>query len=84
MPIDVRRPYMSRTAAPPAGNRRAANPEYLTVAQAADYLNVTPRWIKRAYLDGRLASLKLHEKGPVRIPRADLDRFIEANTREAR
>lgn len=71
---------MTSTAAPP--RRGSKQPEYLTVPEAADYYNVTPRWIKRAYLDGRLAHVKFGAH--VRIPRADLDRFIAENTREAR
>jgi excisionase family DNA binding protein len=49
----------------------------LTKKQAAEYLQVTPRYIERAVRSGLLRALKPTSK-LVRIRRSDLDAFLEA------
>ena len=49
----------------------------LTVPQAAEQLEVTPRTVYRYIDDGALACVRLSgEGGPVRVRECDLDRFI--------
>jgi excisionase family DNA binding protein len=49
-----------------------------TKQQAADYLQVTPRYIERSITSGRLRALK-PTAGIVRIRQSDLDAFLEAS-----
>jgi excisionase family DNA binding protein len=65
-----------------ANNKPAAeavNPSaLLTKRQAADYIQVTPRYIERCITSGRLRALK-PSSGIVRIRQSDLDAFLEAS-----
>ncbi len=54
----------------------------LTRAEAAEYLNVSPRWIKRAIEERRLPYLKLGRL--VRFDLDDLDRWLDAQRVEPR
>jgi excisionase family DNA binding protein len=57
----------------------AVNPSaLLTKRQAADYLQVTPRYIERSITIGRLRALK-PTAGIVRIRQRDLDAFLESS-----
>ena len=53
------------------------NSAILTKQQAAEYLQVTPRYIERAVRSGRLRAFK-PTVGLFRIRRADLDAFLES------
>jgi excisionase family DNA binding protein len=55
----------------------AANSAILTKRQAADYLQVTPRYIERAVTSGRLKALK-PTGGLWRVRRSDLDAFLQS------
>jgi excisionase family DNA binding protein len=46
----------------------------LTVAQAAEYINVSQRWIRRAIFEGRVEVVKLNRL--VRIPQEALDELV--------
>lgn len=55
--------------------------KYLTVAEAADHLNTSVRFIRRLIAERRIA---FHKVGAhVRIAAADLDRFVQAGRVEA-
>lgn len=77
-------PRRSRTSArlAPAGpggsvtTLRAAEHRYLTVKEAADYLNTSERFVRRLIADRRIAFHKLGSH--VRIATADLDAFVLA------
>jgi excisionase family DNA binding protein len=51
--------------------------ELLTKAQAASYLQVTPRYLNRVVREGRLRALK-PTGGLWRVRRSDLDAFLES------
>jgi excisionase family DNA binding protein len=53
--------------------------ELLTVAEAAEYVNLTERWLRRAIFEGRIETVKLGRL--VRIPRRALDELIEEGRR---
>jgi excisionase family DNA binding protein len=55
----------------------AANSAILTKKQAADYLQVTPRYIERAVTCGRLKALK-PTGGLWRVRQSQLDAFLES------
>ena len=57
-------------------------PKLLTIAQAAEYLNDTPRHVQQMYWDRRLTAVRLGRK--VRFRREDLDKFILSGLVEAR
>lgn len=48
---------------------------WFTEREAAEYLGVTPRWMKRARMEGRIAYSKRGKL--IRYERADLDATIE-------
>jgi len=50
-------------------------PTLLTVPEAAEYLTVSPRFIRRLRYEGRIPGIKLGKH--LRFEKADLDRFIE-------
>jgi excisionase family DNA binding protein len=50
--------------------------------QAADYLGVTVRWMRRAVLERRVTFVKMG--GLVRFKREDLDAYIEQQRVESR
>ena len=58
-------------------NVKNADP-LLTIEEAAEYLNTTPRWIRRARAEGRLKPTKLHRG--VRFKKSVLDAYIDAQT----
>lgn len=58
-----------------------ATPDLLTVPDAAEYLTVSERFIRRMVSEGRVPVVKLGKH--VRIRRRDLDAYISASTREA-
>ena len=64
------RPDGSATTSPIAGHR------YLTVREAADYLNTSERFVRRIIADRRIAFHKLGSH--VRISTGDLDAFLRA------
>jgi excisionase family DNA binding protein len=64
------------STAPPA-DELLTRPEYLTKAQAGEIVQLHPKTIERAILDGELPAYKLREK--VRIRRSDLEAWIERN-----
>lgn len=50
--------------------------KYLTVQEAADYLNTSVRFVRRIIAERRIA---FHRVGRhIRLPVADLDAFVEA------
>jgi excisionase family DNA binding protein len=51
--------------------------EWMGTQEAARYLGVTPRTLYRFINDGRVAAYKIGRV--IRLQRADLDGFIEAN-----
>lgn len=53
----------------------------LDLAEAAQYLGVTERWMTRVMAERRLPTVKLGRR--VKISKASLDGFIEASTRPA-
>lgn len=55
--------------------------ELLTLAEAAEYLNVTERFILRCRYEQRLAYVKLGKH--LRFRRTDLDAFVEAQRHPA-
>ena len=59
-----------------------AGPELLTLAQAAEYLNVSERTVLRCRYERRLPFVKLGRS--LRFKRADLDAFIEAGHHPAK
>jgi len=48
----------------------------LSMTEAAEFLNVTPRWVKRAKEEGRLPYLKVGRH--IRFDVADLEKFLAA------
>jgi excisionase family DNA binding protein len=58
-------------------HREAVNSAILTKQQAAEYLQVTPRYIERQIKAGRLRAYK--QTGKLwRVRRSDLDAFLES------
>lgn len=55
--------------------------ELLAVAEAAEYLNVTVRWMRRSVDERRIAYVKLGAH--VRFRRSDLDAYVAAQLVEA-
>jgi excisionase family DNA binding protein len=55
--------------------------KYLTVDQAAEYLNTSPRFIRRLVADRRIVFYKVGAH--VRIAVEDLDAFVQAGRVEA-
>lgn len=55
--------------------------DLLTTPEAASYLNVTDRWMRRAVADRRVPFVKVGRL--LRFRRKALDEFIAANTVEA-
>ncbi len=53
----------------------------LDLAEAAEYLGVSLRWMRRVMAERRLPTVKLGRR--VKISKASLDGFIEASTRPA-
>lgn len=53
----------------------------LDLAEAADYLGVSLRWMRRVMAERRLPTVKLGRR--IKITKAALDDFLEANTRPA-
>ena len=49
--------------------------EWLTTEEAAAYLNVAPRWLKRAIAERRITRYKLGRHN--RFKRSDLDAYVE-------
>jgi excisionase family DNA binding protein len=57
---------------------RPADVAFLTVEEAARFLRVSPPTIYRRVAEGRLPAVRLGAgSGPLRIPVAELDRFLE-------
>jgi excisionase family DNA binding protein len=52
--------------------------DLMTVSQAAEYLNVPERFVRRIRYEGRIPAVKLGKH--LRFKREDLDRFIEDST----
>jgi excisionase family DNA binding protein len=50
----------------------------LTVDQTAEYLNITPRMVRKLVFEGDLAKTKVGRA--VRLDLRELDRYIEART----
>lgn len=50
---------------------------HLSISEAADYLNTTQRWLRRAVFERRVAYHKLGRL--LRFDPDDLDRYLEAN-----
>lgn len=63
--------------------RTAAGPEtpFLNVGEAAEYLTVSTRTLRRYVAEGRLAYYRVGRE--LRFKRADLDRYLESLRREA-
>lgn len=61
---------------------RAAFPDLLSTAEAARYVRVTPRTIRRWLEQGKLHAL--HAGRELRIDRAELDRLMRSRSRRAR
>jgi excisionase family DNA binding protein len=55
--------------------------EHLTVAQAADYMSVTERFVRRLIADRRIPFHRLGRL--VRLKKTDIDAFIDAGRVEA-
>jgi excisionase family DNA binding protein len=55
-----------------------APPRLLTVAQAADYLQVSIDTVRRWCRTGELRCITLGDRAGYRIRQEDLDRFLEA------
>jgi len=51
---------------------------FLTIAEAAEYLNVSPRFLRRLVEERRIEFVKLGHH--VRVERAALDRFVMSGT----
>lgn len=66
-------------------SRSPDSPRLLTVAEAAERMNVGERFIRRLMFEKRIPYRKLGEgrAGKVRIDEADLDAFIDASRVEA-
>lgn len=56
--------------------------DLLTVREAADAVNLTERWMRRAIFEGRIEVVKLGRL--VRIPRSSLDKLVEDGRRPRR
>jgi excisionase family DNA binding protein len=56
-------------------------PELLPVPEAAEYLGVRERWLRRAIFEGRIGTVKLGRM--VRIRRSELDRLVQEGERPA-
>jgi excisionase family DNA binding protein len=56
-------------------------PRWLTVPQAAVYLNVTPQTIRAAMHRGELRATQLRERSPYLLDRLDIDRYLERRKR---
>jgi excisionase family DNA binding protein len=61
--------------------RQAPSDQLLSVPEAAEYLNVTVRWMRRAIAEKRFAYVKVGAN--VRIYKSVLDTYIEENTVDA-
>jgi excisionase family DNA binding protein len=71
------RPFiMSNIRVKPAAEA-VKNSALLTKRQAADYLQVTPRYIERAVISGRLKALK-PTGGLWRVRQSELDAFLKS------
>jgi excisionase family DNA binding protein len=57
-------------------------PVLLTVEQAAEYLTVSERFIRRIRYEGRIPGVKLGKH--LRFKKDDLDRFIEEGIKQPR
>lgn len=53
--------------------------ELLSVAEAAEYLTVTERWVRQAITERHLPHIRLGRKF-IRLRRSDLDRYLAAQT----
>lgn len=75
-------PNQSKTARPVSGlDEQPGTSRLLTPREAAAYLNVTERWIRRAVADRRIDFIKVGKL--LRFDLVDLDTFI-AEQRKAR
>lgn len=61
-----------RSPRPVAPQSKPPKREWLSVNQAAEYVGVHPKTIRKWYRAGRLAAFRT-AGGPIRIDRADLD-----------
>lgn len=57
-------------------------PVLFNVEQAADYMSVTVRQVRHMITDRKITNIKIGKH--VRISQADIDSYIQANTRKAR
>ena len=57
-------------------------PELLTIGEAADYLRMSPSWVRKATADGRLPVVKLGARVVYR--RVDLADYVERLARPRR
>jgi len=53
----------------------------LDLAEAAEYLSVSERWMRRVFAERRIATTKLGRR--VKVSKATLDDFVASNTRPA-
>ena len=53
------------------------NRDYLTIKQAADYLQCSPWTIRQHIKAGRLEGLQLVPRGSVRIPASSIEKLLE-------
>ena len=60
---------------------RPSNGKFLDIDGAAEYLSVTPRWMRRAVLEKTIPYIKLGLL--VRFDRADLDAYLTEARHEA-
>lgn len=70
------------------GTGRAGRDEaaYLTTDEIADYLSVSPRWVRMQIRRGHLKVVRLgsRKNSPLRIPRENVDAFVRESNRQAR
>ncbi len=59
------------------------NKPFVTVEEAADYLEVHPQTIRRWLRDGRLQGTMISRAAGYRIRREEVERVIEVGLREA-
>lgn len=65
----------SALGTPATGRRMAAG--FVTIAQAADYMSLSPKSIRRLIARGTLPASRIKGTTAVRIRRADLDRLAQ-------
>jgi len=74
---ETRRRSLERNLGP-----RPPKPDLLSMKEAAEYLHMTERWVKRSVIERRFPSARLGNV--VRIERTDLDAYLANSRRETR